>query len=303
VEGFGVAGGIRALVVATRGETDPRPARWLDEATGTYHRGVEDPFRRGVWLDEATGAYRLEMIHDGEAAGGYVSVFDGSRAATRLDNRGERFVRYEGSPQVVARLAGSHAVTAAFAFARGEQLPRGVRVREASTLWPPDRGNPFVLPTGADFRAVRQVAPVTSEAVGRAYWLGAEWNGTPPLFAAVSSTTDGFVTAIVVYPGACILTSRVRGGDRLVGEPVTLADGTAATAADAKAEPDGQFGLRWHEAGAGIRRIGYVGPELTYAGVGERALVVVAGDDHVIVAGEAISQGTIATITAALRRI
>lgn len=244
---------MRALVVATRGETDPRPAMWMDEATGTYRRRVEDAFRRGVWLDEATGAYHLEMIRDGEPAGGYVSVFDGSRAATRMDNRGERSVRYEGSPQVVARLAGSHAVTAAFAFVRGGLLPRGVRVREALTPWPRDRGNPFALPTGGDFRVVRQVDPITSEAVGRAYWLGAEWNGAPPLFAAVSSTSDGFVTAIVVYRGACILTSRARAGDRLLGEPVTLADGTAATAAHAKPKPDGQFGLRWHQAGA-VRR-------------------------------------------------
>jgi hypothetical protein len=294
---------MRALVVATRGETDPRPAMWLDEATGTYHRGVEEAFRRGVWLDEVTGAYRLEMISDGEPAGGSVSVFDGSRAATRMDNRGERSVRYEGSPRVVARLAGSHAVTAAFAFVRGQQLPRGVRVRESVPPWPSDRGDPFALPTGGDFRLVRQVDPITSNAVGRAYWLGPEWNGGPPLFAALSSTSDGFGTAIVVYRGACILTSRVPAEDGLVGEPVTLADGTPGTAAYAKPKPDGQFGLRWHQAGVGVRRIGYVGSELTYAGAGARALVVVAGDDHLIVTGEAVTQDTVATITADLRRI
>ena len=66
---FGLGGGIRALVVATRGETDPSPALWVDEASATSIRGVEDPFRRGVWLDEVTGAYRIEMIHDGEPAG------------------------------------------------------------------------------------------------------------------------------------------------------------------------------------------------------------------------------------------
>ena len=90
-----------------------------------------------------------------------------------MDNRGQRSVRYEGSPQVVARLAGSHAVTAAFAFVRGE--PPG----EAT----PARRN-FALPTGGDFRVVRQVDPITSDAIGRAYWLGAEWNGAPPRFAA-----------------------------------------------------------------------------------------------------------------------
>jgi hypothetical protein len=303
VEGLGLGGGVRALVVATRGETDPSPAMWLDEATGAYHLGVEDPFRRGVWLDEATGAFHLEMIRDGEPAGGYVSVFDGSRAATRLDNRGARSVRYQGRPQVVARLAGSHAVTAAFAFVRGEPLPRGVRVRAATTPWPPDRGSPFALPAGGDFRVVREVDPITPEAVGRAYWLGAEWDGAPPLFAAVSSTSDGFVTAIVVYHGACILTSTVPAGDRLFGEPVTLADGTPAIVAHAETQPDGQFGLRWHEAGVGIHPIGYMGSELTYAGAGERGLVVVAGDDHVIVTGLGVREDTIADIAATLRRI
>jgi len=204
---------------------------------------------------------------------------------------------------VVARLAGSHAVTAAFAFVRGEQPPRGVRVREAATAWPSDRGRPFTLPTGGDFRFVRQIDPITREAAGRAYWLGARWTGAPPLFAAVSSTSDGFVTAIVVYRRVCVLTSRVPAVDRLVGEPVTIADGRPATAAHAKAQPDGQFGVRWHETGVGIRRIGYIGSELTYAGAGERALVVVAGDDHVIATGLDVNEETIPTIATALRRI
>ena len=150
---------------------------------------------------------------------------------------------------------------------------------------------------------VRQVDPITPEAVGRAYWLGAEWDGAPPLFAAVSSATDGIATAIVVHRGACILTSSVAGGDRLFGEPVTLADGTPATVANAKPQPDGQFALRWHEAGVGIHPIGYVGHELTYAGAGERGLVVVAGEDHVIVTGLDVREDTISNIAATLRRI
>lgn len=303
MEGFSLGGGVRSLVVATRGETDPSPAMWLDEETGGYQLRVEDPFRRGVWLDEATGAYHLEFVRDGEPAGGYVSVFDGSRAATRLDDRGTRAVRYEGSPPVVARLAGSHAVTAGFAFVRGQPLPRGVRVREATAPWPSDRGDPFALPTGGDVRVVRQVDPITPEAIGRAYWLGAEWDGAPPLHAAVSSTSDAFGTAIVVYERVCVLTSRVPAGDRLVGEAVTLADGIRATAAHSEAHPDGQFGVRWHEAGAGIHPIGYLGNELTYSGAGERGLVVVAGDDHVIVTGLGVREDTISDIAATLRRV
>jgi len=134
VYGLGVKGDVWALEVATQGGTDASPALWLDEAPDTTILGVEDPFRpgawlgvrdpfrRGVWLDEVTGAYRTEWVHNGEPAGGYVSVFDGSQAATRLDSRGERSVRYEGSPHVVAQLAASHAVTAAFAFVRGDEL-------------------------------------------------------------------------------------------------------------------------------------------------------------------------------------
>lgn len=303
VEGVGLGGGVRALVVATRGETDPSPAMWWDEATGAYQLKVEDPFRRGVWLEEATGAYHFEFVRDGEPAGGYVSVFDGSRAATRLDDRGARSVRYDGSPEVVRRLAGSYAVTAAFAFVSDEPLADGVRVREVTTPWPLDRGNPFALPTGSDFRVVRQVDPITSDGVGHAYWLGADWDGAPPLFAAVSSTSDGFNTAIVVYQSVCVLTSRVHAGHGLVGETVTLADGTPATAAHSKAQPDGQFGLRWHEAGVGIHPIGYLGNELTYAGEGERGLGIVAGADHVIVTGLGVREDTTSNIAATLRRI
>jgi hypothetical protein len=98
-------------------------------------------------------------------------------------------------------------------------------------------------------------------------------------------------------------TSRAPAGDGLVGEPATTADGTPARAAHANAQPDGQFGLRWHEAGGGIRQIGCLGSQLTYAGTGERALVVVVGNDHVIVVGKDINDDTIPTIAAALRRV
>lgn len=80
------------------------------------------------------------------------------------------------SPQVVAQLAASHPVTAAFAFMRGEELPRGVRVREEATSWAPERGDPFTLPTGGAFRLVRQIDPLTLHAVDRAYWLGTRWD-------------------------------------------------------------------------------------------------------------------------------
>jgi len=315
VHDFGVEGDVRAVEVATQGETDASPALWLDEAPGTSILGVEDPFRPGawlgvkdpfrrvVWLDEVTGVYRTEWIHNGEPAGGYVSVFDGSSAATRLDSRGQRSVRYEGSPHVVAQLAASYAVTAAFAFVRGDELPRGVRVRERATTWAPERGDPFTLPTGGAFRLVRQIDPITPQTVDRAYWLGHQWDGTPPLFAALSSTSDGFLTAIVVYRGVCVMTSRAPAGDRLVGEPVTTADGTPATAAHAKARPDGQFSLRWHKAEGGIRKLGYLGSELTYAGAGKRGLAIVVGDDHVIVTGKNVDDDTIPTIAAALRMI
>jgi hypothetical protein len=275
---------------------------WLDEDTGDYRPRVEDPFPRGVWLDPETGAYRAEMIRDGEPMGGYASVFDGLRAGTRLDHRGTRSVRYEGRPQVVARLAGSHAVTAAFAFVNNKPLPRGVQVREATNPWPSDRGNPFDLPTGGDCRVVRQVDPITPEAIGRANWLGTDKAGTP-LFAATSTTTDGFVTAVIVYQTVCIITSTVPYGDRLLGEAITIGDGTPATAAHARANPDGQFGVRWRGAGGGINRIGYYGPELTYAGAGELGLVVATGDDHIVVTGLGVTTDTAANLAATLRRI
>ena len=176
-------------------------------------------FDHVVWLDEASGAFRFSTAD--ERPDGYASVFDGVCAATRLGRCGPRLVRYEGSPAVVARLAGSLSVTAAFAVVRGEVITSTMTVTEVHDPEAVMDGRVFALPTGDERRVVRQVDPITREAVGRGYWLGERWDGTPPDFAAVSVAGD-YSAVFVVYPGVSIITSAAEPGKELIGEPVSL---------------------------------------------------------------------------------
>jgi hypothetical protein len=102
-------------------------------------------------------------------------------------------------------LAGSLSVTAAFAFVRGKVPPPNVTVTESTASWSAANEDVFALPTGTERRVVRQVHPITSDVVGRGYWLGEEWDGAPPDFAAVSLAA-GFVAVLVVYPRICVTT-------------------------------------------------------------------------------------------------
>lgn len=257
-------------------------------------------FDHQLWLDESTGAYRFGVSTDSRPDG-FASVFDGVRAATRTQRQGPSLVRYEGSPAVVARLAGSLSVTAAFAFVRGEALPPNVSVTESTASPPPGSGDVFALPTGTERRIVRQV-PITTGAVGRGYWLGDEWDGLPPDFAAVSEAGD-LVAVLVVYPGICVITSAVRGGEELLGESATLAGGAAAVVAHARTQPDGQFGTRWRDANGSIHPLGHFGNDLTIAGVGERAIEATVGAAHIIITGSHVNDDSIPTTLQALRRI
>lgn len=260
-------------------------------------------FDHVVWLDESTGAYRFGVSTD-DRPDGFVSVFDGVRAATRTQRQGPSLVRYEGSPAAVARLAGSLAVTAAFAFVRGEAPPPDVTVTESTMSGPAVSGDVFALPTGTERRVVREVHPITSEMVGRGYWLGEEWDGAPADFAAVSVAAGGFVAVLVVYPRICVTTStRTDKGEELVGKPVTLGDGVTAIAADGRTQPDGQFGTRWRREDGSIHPVGHFGNDLTMAGVGQRAVSATVGDDYITITGSQFHDHSIPNVLRALRRI
>ena len=211
-------------------------------------------------------------------------------------------MRYEGSPSVVARLAGSLSVTAAFALVRGDALPGRVTVTEVPCSWPATNGELFALPTGTERRVVRQVHPITAATVGRGYWLGDNWDGTPPDFAAVSEAGD-FVVALVVYPRVCVATSTLPVGEELVGRPVTLAGGVTAVTANAPTKPDGQFGTRWRSADGEVHGLGHIGNELTLAGAGDRAVEATTIGDCIIITGSQVEDHSIPTILQALRRI
>jgi hypothetical protein len=100
--------------------------------------------RDRVWLDERTDAFHWRRGVEPDRPAALVSVFDGTRAAARYGSgSGPQLIRYEGSPEVVARLAGWISIDVARAHVAGAPIPRGIRVDEPDVA-PPD--NVFELP-------------------------------------------------------------------------------------------------------------------------------------------------------------
>jgi hypothetical protein len=88
-----------------------------------------------------------------------------------------------------------------------------------------------------------------------------------------------------------------------VGNPVTLGDGMTAVAADARTQPDGQFGTPWRHEDGSIHPLGHYGNDQTMAGVGQRAVSATVGNDYIIITGSQVDGHSIPSILRALRRI
>ena len=252
-----------------------------------------------VWLDEDSGAFRWEHAVRRDAPPVIVSVFDGRRAAGSYGSgSGPRLIRYEGAPEVVARLAGWVSVDVARAYVGGTAVPRGFRVAEPGDQPPAD---PFALPGGTQTRLWRQLDPIPSGATDVLYGLGEAWDGGAPEFAASLQhfTGEHRRAAVVAYPGVCVTTSERRAADPRVGATaVALADGSAATAAVGRTRRDGSFGVRPPEA---LKTIGFVGYELALSGVGKRGLVVETERHTIVVTGTMVGNGAISEIAPLLR--
>lgn len=252
-----------------------------------------------VWLDEETGAFRWERNIRGSGPPALVSVFDGRRAAASCGGGpGHRLIRYEGAPEVVARLAGWISVDAAWAYLSGAAVPPGPRLAERDDERPPDL---FVLPGGRQARLWRQIDPVGPRAIADVYWLGEEWDNRPPDFAASLQHFGGErrSAAVVVYPGVAVTTAERRPGDPAVGATaLRLADGSPATAAVGRTRRDGSFGVRTSDAS---ETLGFVGYELALAGVGTHGLVVETERHTIVATGAAIGAGTISALAPSLR--
>ena len=252
-----------------------------------------------VWLDEERGAFRWVRDRGLGLEPVMVSVFDGRRAAGRYGSgRGPRLIRYEGDPAVVARVAGWLPVDAARAYLRRGAVPEGWRIEEVD---PGGGDDVFRLPGGAQARLWRQLDPLAARAIGGVYWLGREPPWGPPDFAGwlLHFERERRWAAVVVHPGACVLTQERRPGDPQIGfAAVRLGDGAAATIAAGRASRDGSFGVRPPQASGGL---GFAGYHLALAGVGTHGLVVETERHLIIVTGSGVGADAATAIAPQLR--
>jgi hypothetical protein len=242
--------------------------------------------RDRVWLDERTDAFRWRRRVEPDRPAALVSVFDGTRAAARYGSgAGPQLIGYEGTPEVVARLAGWISVDVARAHVAGARIPRGFRVDEPDVA-PPD--NVFELPGGTQARMWRQLDGIPPDA----YSLGDVWAGQAPDFAASLThlTGERRQGTVVVYPGVCVLTSERRSGDGTIG----------SQAAVGRTRRDGSFGIRPPRGGT---TVGFIGYELALAGVGTHGLVVETERHTVVVTGAAVGADAATEIAPSLRSL